>query len=195
VRQKCLSKYLPGLVLVIFLLAHFAPRQGLAFEPLVPLAQPGPWSAVDAIIGYGPRIWFANSELFRNHNAADIYSYDPASGTARYEQSLFSQGAGRPLIAGRLLYWPFEDPRFSADRAELPFHIHELIHKLLHNCATFDKENRKKVYKAAEELGFSTPSFQEFAHRLADFLDTATITLTELASANPNRINLGNPPN
>jgi hypothetical protein len=73
---------------------------------------------VDAIIGYGPRIWFANSELYRNHNAADIYSYDPATGALRYEQALFSQGAGRPLVAGGLLYWPFEDPRFAADRAE-----------------------------------------------------------------------------
>jgi hypothetical protein len=73
---------------------------------------------VDAIIGYGQRVWFANSELFRNHNAADIYSYDPATGALRYERALFSQGAGRPLVAEGLLYWPFEDPRFSADRAE-----------------------------------------------------------------------------
>jgi hypothetical protein len=118
VRQHFLAKYLAGLGLAILLLTHLAPRQGLAFEPLVPLAQPGPWSAVDAIIGYGPRIWFANSEVFRNHNAADIYSYDPATGAVRYERALFSQGAGRPLVAGRLLYWPFEDPRFSSDRAE-----------------------------------------------------------------------------
>jgi len=73
---------------------------------------------VDAIIGYGPRIWFANSKLFRNHNAADIYSYDPATGALRYERALFSQGAGRPLVAGGLLFWPFEDPRLAADRAE-----------------------------------------------------------------------------
>ncbi len=118
VRQQCLSKYLAGLGLAILLLTHLAPRQGLAIEPLVPLARPGPWSAVDAIIGYGQRIWFANSELFRNHNAADIYSYDPATGALRYERALFSQGAGRPLVAGDLLYWPFEDPRFAADRAE-----------------------------------------------------------------------------
>jgi len=118
VRQKLLSEYLAGLGLAILLLTHLAPRQGLAIEPLVPLAQPGPWSAVDAIIGYGPRIWFANSELFRNHNAADIYSYDPATGALRYERALFSQGAGRPLVAEGLLYWPFEDPRFAADLAE-----------------------------------------------------------------------------
>jgi hypothetical protein len=118
VRRQLLSKHLAGLGFAILLSIHMAPRQGLAFEPLVPLAQPGPWSAVDAIIGYGPRVWFANSELFRNHNAADIYSYDPATGALHYERALFSQGAGRPLVAGRLLYWPFEDPRFSADRAE-----------------------------------------------------------------------------
>lgn len=117
-RRQSRSKHLAGLGLAIFLSIDLAPRQGLAFEPLVPLAQPGPWSAVDAIIGYGPRIWFANSELFRNHNAADIYSYDPATGTLRYERALFSQGAGRPLVAAGLLFWPFEDPRFSADRAE-----------------------------------------------------------------------------
>ena len=98
-RQQSLSKYLAGLGLAILLLTHLAPRQGLAIEPLVPLAQPGPWSAVDAIIGYGPRIWFANSELFRNHNAADIYSYDPTTGALRYERALFSQGA-RPAAGG-----------------------------------------------------------------------------------------------
>ena len=117
-RQQSLSRYLARLGLVILLLSHLGPRQGFAVEPLVPLAQPGPWSAVDAIIGYGSRIWFANSELFRNHNASDIYSYDPRTGALRYERALFSQGAGRPLVAGGLLYWPFEDPRFSADRAE-----------------------------------------------------------------------------
>lgn len=117
-RKKFLSKHLAGLGCGILLLIHVAPHQGLAIEPLVPLVQPGPWSAVDAIIGYGPRIWFANSELYRNHNAADIYSYDPATGALRYERALFSQGAGRPLVAEGLLYWPFEDPRFSADRAE-----------------------------------------------------------------------------
>ena len=61
----------------------------------------------------GPRIWFANSELFRNHNAADIYSYDPATGALRYERALFSQGAGRPLVAGRLLYWGKADLDFG----------------------------------------------------------------------------------
>lgn len=117
-RKHLLSKFLAGLGLAVVLSTPLAHRQALAGEPLVPLAQPGPWSAVDAIIGYGSRIWFANSELFRNHNAADIYSYDPASGALRYEHSLFSQGAGRPVVADGLLYWPFEDPRFSADRAE-----------------------------------------------------------------------------
>jgi outer membrane protein assembly factor BamB len=98
--------------------SSLASRAGLADEPLVPVAQPGPWSAVDAIVGFGPRIWFTNAELFRNQNAADIYSYDPATGSLRYERALFSQGAGRPLVAGGLLYWPFEDPRFSAGLPE-----------------------------------------------------------------------------
>ena len=47
-----------------------------------------------------------------------LYSYDPAAGALRYEGALFSQGAGRPVVAGGLLYWPFEDARFSTDRAE-----------------------------------------------------------------------------
>lgn len=117
-RRIIFSKFLVGLSVVVVLLAAITHRQVFASEPLVKLAQPGPWSAVDAIIGYGPRIWFANSELFRNHNAADIYSYDPATGSLQYERALFSQGAGRPMIAGDLLYWPFEDPRFSAGLPE-----------------------------------------------------------------------------
>lgn len=49
----------------------------------------------------------------RNHNSADIYSFDPARGELRYERHLFSQDAGRPLVADGLLYWPFEDGRVS----------------------------------------------------------------------------------
>ena len=93
-------------------------RQSFAEQQLVPLAQPrAPWSAVDAIIGYGPRVWFVNSEVFKNHNAADVYSYNPLDGGLRYERALFSQGAGRPLVHRRKLYWPFEGPAlFPADR-------------------------------------------------------------------------------
>ncbi|MEO3428838.1 hypothetical protein AAFN88_08285 [Pelagibius sp. CAU 1746] len=117
-RQPFFTGSLAGLGLAMFLSVQPLTREAIAIEPLVQLAQPGPWSAIDSIIGYGQRIWFANQESFRNHNAADIYSYDPATGELRYERSLFSQGAGRPLTAEGLLYWPFEDPRFTANRAE-----------------------------------------------------------------------------
>lgn len=84
-----------------------------AAEPLPVLARVGPWPILDKPIAYQGRLWFANSVARRNHNSADIYSYDPAAGTVRYERHLFSQDAGHPAIARGLLYWPFEDPRFS----------------------------------------------------------------------------------
>ncbi|MEO0397608.1 MAG: hypothetical protein AAF243_16725 [Cyanobacteria bacterium P01_A01_bin.137] len=111
---------------------------------LVTLATPGPWQDVTQLIGYGNRLWFANSVTGINHNSADIYSYEPTTQTTRYERHLFSQDAGTPIVADGLLYWPFEDPRFSADLGEymvtngtqwqwrvLPqgeaFHVHTMI--------------------------------------------------------------------
>ncbi|MEL7359058.1 MAG: hypothetical protein AAFN40_21170 [Cyanobacteria bacterium J06560_6] len=108
------------------------------------LAKPGPWRDITQLIGYGDRLWFANSVTGINHNSADIYSYDPTTQATRYEQHLFSQDAGTPVVADGLLYWPFEDPRFSADRGEymvtnsvqwqwrvLPqgeaFHVHTMV--------------------------------------------------------------------
>lgn len=89
-----------------------------ATEPLVMLAQPGPWSAVSNLIGFRGRLWFANSVLFVNHNSADLYSYDPARGDVRYEAHLFSQDVGEPAVSAGLLYWPFEDSRASTGRGE-----------------------------------------------------------------------------
>ena len=86
-----------------------APR---ADERLVTLVSGLPWSGVSGLIGYDGRLWFANSVKFVNHNSADLYSYDPAGGTVRYERHLFSQDAGEPVVAGGLLFWPFEDARF-----------------------------------------------------------------------------------
>ena len=82
-------------------------------ESLPRLAEVGPWPAVSRLIGYGGRLWFANSVKGRNNNSADIYSFDPSGGDLRYERHLFSQDAGRPLVADGLLYWPFEDGRVS----------------------------------------------------------------------------------
>ncbi len=90
----------------------------LLVQDLVSLAQPGPWPHITELIGYGDRLWFANSIAFDNHNSADLYSYDPATGETRYERHLFSQSVGQPMVAEGLLYWPFEDPRFSTNRGE-----------------------------------------------------------------------------
>lgn len=89
-----------------------------ADDVLVPLVQPGPWSGVSGLVGYGERLWFVNSIKFVNHKSADVYSYDPRTGGARYERHLFSQDAGDPVVADGLLYWPFEDPRVSLGRGE-----------------------------------------------------------------------------
>lgn len=105
-------------VLILSFLSLLAPVPGRADEPLSPLSQPGPWSGISGLIGYGARLWFVSSVKFVDHNSADVYSYDPATGRSRYELHLFSQDAGDPLVAGGLLYWPFEDARFSLGRGE-----------------------------------------------------------------------------
>lgn len=87
-------------------------------EPLVRLVHGLPWSGVSSLIGYRGRLWFANSVKFVNHNSADLYSFDPRTGNVRYEKHLFSQDAGDPVIAQGLLYWPFEDSRFSPGHGE-----------------------------------------------------------------------------
>ncbi|MDH3693107.1 MAG: formylglycine-generating enzyme family protein [Gammaproteobacteria bacterium] len=92
--------------------------QSIASEPLVVLSQPGPWSAVSQLVAYDGRVWFVNSVKFKNHNSADLYSYDPANGATRYEKHLFSQDAGDPFVHNDLLYWPFEDSRFSTGGGE-----------------------------------------------------------------------------
>jgi formylglycine-generating enzyme required for sulfatase activity len=86
--------------------------------PLVVLSRAGIWEGVSQMIGFMDRLWFVNSVKFRNHNSADLYSYDPVSGDTRYERHLFSQDAGDPVVSSGLLYWPFEDARFSAGRGE-----------------------------------------------------------------------------
>ncbi|MBI4366700.1 MAG: hypothetical protein HY543_07780 [Deltaproteobacteria bacterium] len=89
-----------------------------ATEALVPLARIGPWSAISGLVGYGERLWFVNSVKYVDHNSADVYSFNPRTGSVEYERHLFSQDAGWPAVAGGLLYWPFEDARFSVGRGE-----------------------------------------------------------------------------
>jgi hypothetical protein len=108
-----------SIIIIAAMFVASLPGRGSTEPPvLVMLSQPGPWSGVSGIIGFDGRVWFVNSVKFRNHNSADIYSYDPVSGRTRYERHLFSQDAGDPVVAGGLLYWPFEDARFSAGRGE-----------------------------------------------------------------------------
>jgi hypothetical protein len=87
-------------------------------SPLVKLVDGLPWPGVSSLIGYRGKLWFANSVKFVNHNSADLYSFDPGTGKTRYEKHIFSQDAGQPVIAKRLLYWPFEDSRFSPGHGE-----------------------------------------------------------------------------
>jgi outer membrane protein assembly factor BamB len=109
-------------LLVACTLAAFVMASGVpvvaAEAQLQPLAHVGPWPAVSKLIGYGGRLWFVNSVKFRNHNSADLHSYDPATGETRYETHLFSQDAGEPVVFAGRLYWPYEDPRASTGRGE-----------------------------------------------------------------------------
>ena len=89
------------------------PAQGQAQETLPALANIGPWPALSYPVAFAGRLWMVNSVKGRNHNSADIYSYHPGDGDLRYERHLFSQDAGQPVVADGLLYWPFEDSRFS----------------------------------------------------------------------------------
>lgn len=87
-------------------------------QKLVALARIGPWPAISNLIAYRGRMWFVNSVKFIDHNSADIYSFDPKTGFTQYQRQLFSQDAGRPMVADGLLYWPFEDARFSMGLGE-----------------------------------------------------------------------------
>ncbi len=103
----------------------------------------GPWPVVSRLIGYGDRIWFANSVKGVNHNSADLHSVPLEGGDPRYEGHLFSQDAGDPVVHRGLLYWPLEDARVEpgigafdvtdGERwdhglipTELAFHVHAM---------------------------------------------------------------------
>lgn len=105
-----------GVLLASLLVA--GPIRAAPDLPLVRLVKALPWPGVSEMIGFRGRLWFVNSVKFVNHNSADLYAFDPARGVARFEKHLFSQDAGTPAIAGGLLYWPFEDSRFSPGHGE-----------------------------------------------------------------------------
>ena len=105
-------------VTAVFLSLGLHSRDAVAADRLVPLVEGLHWPHVSSLIGYAGRLWFVNSRKYVNHNSADIWSYDPATGKARYERHLLSQDVGDPVVHDGLLYWPFEDSRFSAGRGE-----------------------------------------------------------------------------
>lgn len=107
--SMCRAVILSAVVVSIVANAHPLVAQ----TPLPVLAHIGPWPIASEMIGYQGRLWFVNSVKYSNHNSADLYSYDSATGSLRYERHLFSQDAGQPVIFQGLLYWPFEDARFS----------------------------------------------------------------------------------
>ena len=76
------------------------------------------WPGISQLISYNDRIWFVNSQPYKDTNVADIYSYSPANKIVNYERSLFSQDVGNPVVYQGLLHWPFEDPRRSAGTGE-----------------------------------------------------------------------------
>lgn len=114
---RLLARLLAIAALAVAGAAHGA-QHPVPQTPLIPLARVGPWSAVASLVGLGDRVWFTHSVKFRDHNSADVYSYNPRTGALRLEQHLFSQDTGHPTVAGGLLYWPFEDPRFSTGQGE-----------------------------------------------------------------------------
>ena len=77
-------------------------------QELAIVARIGPWPIASKLIGV----------LGRNHNSADLHSYDPASRRTRYERHLFSQDSGDPITKFGLLYWPSEDSRWSVGRGD-----------------------------------------------------------------------------
>ena len=117
-RSRLRPEHMTLQAILLLALVAVSPTAARGAERLVVLTQPGPWSAISGLIGYGSRLWFVNSTKFVDHNSADVYSYDPILGRARYERHLFSQDVGGPVVGNGLLYWPFEDARFSAGRGE-----------------------------------------------------------------------------
>jgi len=75
--------------------------------------------------------------------------------------------------------------------ADLSQNSHQLLLHAFGKIEELDKKERRTLYDLALDIGFHTPSFQQYAHRLADFLIAATDTLIRSASANPAAIHYG----
>ena len=90
-------------IAAVFLCVASQNRDAAAADKLVVLKDGLHWPHVSSLIGYGGRLWFVNSRKYVNHNSTDVWSYDPATGGARYERHLLSQDAGDPVIHDGLL--------------------------------------------------------------------------------------------
>ena len=99
------------MLLLVLLIAGTQPAASA--ETLNVLARAGPWPTLSGAIVFEGRLWVVNSVKGRNHNSADLYSFDPGSNKFAYERHLFSQDAGDPVIHAGHLFWPMEDYRFS----------------------------------------------------------------------------------
>ena len=99
---------LRAIVLLCGLILSLTPARA---DTLKALAHIGPWPVASQLIGYQNRLWFATSVKGVNHNSADLWSLDTATGDSRYERYLFSQDVGIPTVYQDLLYWPYEDMR------------------------------------------------------------------------------------
>lgn len=121
--MKRTGRLLGAAAILLFLAGEIAADDHVIADPkaspdapapaLKVLATVGPWPTLSALIGYRGRVWFANSVRYPDHNSADLYSLDPATGEHRFERHLFTQDVGTPVVADGLLYWPYEDPRPS----------------------------------------------------------------------------------
>jgi hypothetical protein len=112
--QISARKRYPRYLLVAVLLLLLGDPEARADEATLPvLARVGPWPVVSTLVGFRGGLWFCNSVKGRDHNSADVYRYDLRTGAVRYARHLFSQDCGDPVVSEGLLYWPFEDSRFS----------------------------------------------------------------------------------
>ena len=102
-----------GVVRIALALLLSASAVAAKADELAVLARIGPWPVADQLIAYQGKVWFSTSVKGVDHNSADIWSFDPASRTTRFERYLFSQDAGHPVVHEGLLFWPQEDMRIG----------------------------------------------------------------------------------
>jgi hypothetical protein len=69
--------------------------------------------------------------------------------------------------------------------------VQSAVLQLLRSGSMLTSEQRQVALSAAYAYGFQTPSFQEFAHQIADFLISATATLLSCIKDNSSIVNLG----